>query len=205
MCYAGKEVGTDRWVRPLRSGAEHAIPHFDKVYGPGDPAVIGDIIRSPFLGWSPQDWQQENYIKGTGRWTRQGRADFARVWGLIDEPADLWGVGRSSQNGINDKVRVADAAAFENSLFLIEAEQVVVTAAPEAQRLKHRIRFQYRGIPYRWSMTDPHVNLPAAGSCEIGRALLCCSLPERWVHDDGAVDEHVYKVVAGVITPERFA
>ena len=204
MCYAGKEVATRRWVRPMRSAETHSIPHYHKVYGPNDPAKIGDIIRCPNIGHLPTDWQTENFVRGSARWTKVGSFDFAAASGLIDHPSDIWATGEHSSQGVNDKVRVTDASKYTNSLLLVSVQALAISAEDNGfGKLKHRTEFQYRGKTYNLAMTDPHMNLEKAGAKHFENALVCCSLPERWKNEDGTEDPYIYKVAAGIITQER--
>ena len=45
FCYAGKDVDTGAWVRPVSDEEGHAIPAYYRVVGPKDPAKVGDVLR----------------------------------------------------------------------------------------------------------------------------------------------------------------
>ena len=203
MCYAGKEVGTGRWVRPITSTAQPEIAHIHKIYRPGEYAAIGDVIRCPNLGAAPDEWQTENFIRGTQRWTKAGQANYAQISALRDNPATLWSTGSHSQGGQNDRVSLAVAANMNHSLLLVEASNIALRAiARPGKTPKQRVAFNYNGFRYDFSMTDPSMNLQAGQQRQIPEALVCCSLTHRWTHD-GTTDPFVYKVVAGIIPVGR--
>lgn len=44
FCYAGKDIETGEWVRPISSSDGHAISAYYRVVGKGDPAKVGDVL-----------------------------------------------------------------------------------------------------------------------------------------------------------------
>lgn len=205
FCYAGKDIDTERWVRPLTSEAHHAITAYDRVVGPGDPAKVGDVLSVPVGRSFPIGCQTENRLK-TGRWSRLGTVSFVQARQCLDAPATLWENRLSTRNGHFDEMSEAVANGFDHSLLLIEVQDCALVGSDEgwggAAKPRTRAGFTYNGVGYRLRATDPAFNLRVGERQDIGQALLCCSVAEAWA-PGGQAERFVYKLVAGIITPER--
>ncbi|MDQ2893668.1 MAG: hypothetical protein M3R64_11360 [Pseudomonadota bacterium] len=203
FCYAGKDAD-GVWIRPVSDDEGHAISPYWRVVGKGDPAVVGDRLRMTLGAAKPTDWQTENYEHVEEHWRRVGKASYADIVALADDPDALWPAGRSSAHGANDDMTEAEAAGFDHSLLLIEVADLVVSCTDDGfhdeVKLKTRAFFTYKGERYGFVTTDPRYHRDTVGDEEIGEAMLCCSLAEAYSWQDGS--RHVSKLVAAIITPE---
>lgn len=206
FCYAGKDVETGLWVRPVSDDPGHAISRLHRMVGKGDPAMVGDVLRMPLGPSVAKGYQTENHQHLKEWWRRAGTFDFAQARTFLDHPPSLWGVGHSSTHGVHDDLAEAEANAYRHSLCLVEVDDLVVTCADEGYqevKLQTRAAFTYRGTRYRLRITDPEYSRQQCdeGDHPIGYVLLCCSLTEPYVRQDGS--SHVSKLVAAIITRER--
>src|SRR5579885_3349784 len=142
-CVAGKEVlegSYGGWVRPV------------SVRATADISMIAPV---------PRVHQTENHmIDAEVYWTKVGELAWDDVTALLDTPASLWGNGDSTYHGRNDRMTQAAASAFQNSLLLIEPENLVMrvlTPGTAFGNPKRRVRaeFTYQGVPYDLMVTDP--------------------------------------------------
>lgn len=204
FCYAGKDLDTEEWVRPVSDDPGHAISAYYRVVGKGDPAKVGDVLQMTLGEPVGADWQTENWQHRPVHWRRIGEMSFDQVRGSIDQPDSIWGRGRSTHWGTHDELSEADAMTFDHSLLLVEVRDLVVLSRDEGYetaKRRTRAQFSYGGIDYQLAITDPeHFNY-AMGEHPIGHALLCCSLAEAYPWADGS--RHVSKLVAAIITRER--
>ncbi|MGC4052416.1 MAG: hypothetical protein QM757_24050 [Paludibaculum sp.] len=165
-CVAGKETiqgGYGSWIRPVsaRPGAEVNVEERQYENG-GDPSIL-DILDISMLAPVPKVHQVENHmIDPHFYWTRRGAIGWEDIAGLVDAPVTLWGTGVSTYHGHNDQITPADAAAFQNSLCLVQPENLSIQvltpgAAFGNNKRKVRASFRYRGVPYNLMVTDPSV------------------------------------------------
>lgn len=203
FCYAGKDVATGEWIRPISDADGHAISAYYRVVGKADPAKVGDILAMKIGQYLGEGYQTENYAHVKEHWRRVGTFSYSEAQEMCDEPVSLWADGRSTKHGIRDEISETEASEFDFSLCLIEVDDLTVICSDEGyDDVKKRLRadFTYRGTRYRLRITDPeHFNYDM-GEHEIGRALLCCSLAEPFEWDDGS--RHISKLVAAILLPD---
>lgn len=201
FCYAGKDVDTERWVRPVSDDEGHAITPYYRVVGRGDPAAVGDVLDMEIGAHVGAGYQIENYQHVRNHWRRIGRLTYAHAEACVDDVPSVWGDGRSTQYGLRDELTETEALEHGSSLMLIAVADLMVVCQDEgfgAVKMRCRADFTYRGRHYRLRITDPAHFGYAAGHHEIGEALLCCSLAEPFEWTDGS--RHVSKLVAAIIT-----
>jgi hypothetical protein len=208
-CVAGKEVlegSYGGWVRSVSVRATAEISIEERQYEDGSEPKLLDIIDIPMIAPVPRVHQTENHmIDAEVYWTKVGELAWDDVTALLDTPASLWGNGDSTYHGRNDRMTQAAASAFQNSLLLIEPENLVMrvlTPGTAFGNPKRRVRaeFTYQGVPYDLMVTDPvaeRVFLARPnGNYPSPDVRFCISLAEA--HTDG----YCYKLVAAVISPE---
>lgn len=203
FCYAGKDIETGEWVRPISSSDGHAISAYYRVVGKGDPAKVGDVLSMKLGAHLGEGYQTENYAHIEEHWKRIGTFGFEEARAMADSPSALWSDGRSTKHGIHDEISEDQAHEHDFSLCLIEVEDLTIWHADEGyDNVSMRVRadFTYRGVGYRLRVTDPTHFEYAPGKHEIGHALLCCSLAEPFEWEDGS--RHVSKLVAAILTPD---
>ncbi len=94
LCVAGRELtgaGLGSWTRPVsaRPGAE--LTYLEYRYETGLGPKLLDVVDVPVLKADRRGHQVENFlIDHSRRWMARGRLPFARVAGLVEEPASLW-------------------------------------------------------------------------------------------------------------------
>lgn len=209
-CVAGKETGVGSygpWIRPVsaRPGAEVNLEERQYENG-GDPNIL-DIIDIPMLAPVPKVHQTENHmIDPQFYWTKRGTLGWADIPLLLDAPPALWANGISTYHGANDQITPAVAATFQNSLWLIQPENLTIRvltpgAAFGNNKRKVRADFRYHGVHYNFMVTDPPVEntflARENGEYPIQQeTFLCVSLTE------GHTDNYCYKLIATVISEQ---
>lgn len=202
-CYAGKDVDSGEWVRPVSDEPGHAITPYWRVVGKGDPARVGDVLRMNLIEHRPSGCQTENHLNAEEHWRRIITFDYDEALTLADEPASLWRNGASTKHGLNDEMTDAVANSFDHSLLLVRVSDLAIVTKDEGflgPKVRSRALFTYRSTRYLLTITDPETPRDPIGSRMIGEALICCSLAEPLPREGR---EFVYKLAAGIITPER--
>lgn len=165
-CIAGKELVNGefvQWVRPVSSRDTHEISEEDRRYSDGASAQTLETISIRFKSISQHSFQKENHlIDDQFYWGKTGQLNAADLGTLIDRPKSLWSNNNSSYNGTNDRVSEDTAAGFDQSLYLItlrNLEIIVRVEGAEFNNEKKRVRaaFEYNGVHYLLSVTDPVV------------------------------------------------
>jgi len=115
-----------------------------------------------------------------------------------DRPDILWANGSQSRDGINN--RIHEGEHVDGSLYLLYVPALELDShtlrnwyGREEQKLSGE--FQWSGVEYRLSVTDPvvwgeYINRP--GRHSVGPAYVTVSLAEAWY-------SYCYKLIAGVI------
>lgn len=203
FCYAGKDLDTGRWIRPVSDEEGHAISAYYRVVGKNDPARVGDILSMNVGAEVGAGHQTENVEHRPEHWRRLGTFTFAQALEMVDRPESVWGGGRSTRYGHCDELTGDEAGRYDHSLLLIEVRDLNVICEDVGYgdvKLRTHADFSYNGRHYRLPIADPDHFDYEIGEHEIGRSLLCCSLAEAYEWDDGSW--HASKLVAAIITPE---
>jgi hypothetical protein len=208
-CIAGKEVladGYGKWIRPVSARPSAEISEEERRYENGVLPKVLDIIRIPIIGATPQLYQSENYVVDAEYyWVKTDELSWIDVKELVDKPVPIWTNNDSTYYGVNDRVKVDLAAKLNNSLMLIDPEDLtikVVTEGAEFGNARRRVRadFKHVGTYYSLIVTDPVAEkaLLAKENAEYKPkdTYLCISLGEA--HTDGSC----YKLVATVISKQ---
>ena len=159
-CVAGREVvggGTGAWIRPISSRPGQEVSEPERLYHDGGEPQLGDIIEMDLVRPSPDSYQTENWLLNPlRRWRRISSVSAERLHEIVDRPEQLWTNGYSSRHGENDRVPSRFADALPNSLHLISASNVTITAAQSQYGgIRVRARFRYEQQEYNFSVTHP--------------------------------------------------
>lgn len=206
-CIAGKEWhdGTaGEWVRPVSTRPTHEISEEERRYQDGRDPQLLDIVFVPCESHQPLPHQRENHVIDPGyHWALKGVLAWKDIFGWLDQPDTLWGIGESSYAGLNN--RVAIGREDGSSLYLISVSclrLLVGRKAPEYPDSKRAVmgEFSYQGSMYRMDVTDPTIERKylgrADGHYDIAKPVLCVSLGDSY-------QGYFYKLVAGILYAER--
>jgi hypothetical protein len=205
-CVAGKELSRDStfggWVRPVSNRPTEEISVEERRYENGEDPRLLDVISIQMRGHVPHAYQTENHlIDSEYYWAKQGTVTWDELDAAIEDfRGALWIDGNHSYNGENDRIPEAQTLGLDNSLTLVETENLVITVAPEgiSPKRKVRARFSLDGRRYFLVVTDPVVEREYLarnnGEYAVGVARLCISIGEPY-------QGYCYKLVAGIIRP----
>ncbi len=208
-CIAGKEVlpyGYGVWIRPISARPSGEVSEEERRFENGEDPRVLDIIEVPLIAAVPMLHQTENHIIAADcYWTKKGRLPWNEVKHLIDAPASLWSNGDSTYYGLNDRVKVEQAATMTQSLMLIEPEDPIISVQTDGAefgnpRRRVRANFAHQGVKYILIVTDPVAEraflAKPDGRYPMTDTYLCVSLGEA--HTDG----YCYKLVAALISKQ---
>jgi hypothetical protein len=88
-CFAGIDVETDEWVRPIGSGDHGAVTYSDQRLEDGALAKLLDIVSVPLGEPRPIPGQPENWRVGRGPWRRVGSINQGEARQLLDRLATV--------------------------------------------------------------------------------------------------------------------
>jgi hypothetical protein len=214
-CIAGRELLATAgsrfgdWVRPISNQGEGELLLRHIRLGGGPPPRPLDVVRVPLTVPGSDPAHPEDWLVADEPWTRESPCSGAVMSSLIEHPTSLW----HDPHRRSDRVSPALVASLPDhqSLYLVRPSNLrfrawrEFDAARQRERQRYRAIFDYGGIEYDLSLTDPVATdrfvprLPSVGEppqdfpCPLGeRALLCVSLTPLFhgLH---------YKVVATVL------
>jgi len=208
ICIAGIELGWKGellgWIRPTGLAEDGALYLSDVRTQDGREPALLDVVQIPFFRHYPVNHQPENWAISEGqRWQRKERFDLASIHKRALQEGSLWGVGHSTQGGMNDRLPLSEAIKWGNSLQLAGVQNFTIQVADHYRSTGEKIRrmrstFTANGVEYRLWVTDraceAHYLPKADGEYPIGDAILTVSLGEP-------LNGYCYKLVAGVLLP----
>jgi hypothetical protein len=196
-CIAGREVrgnGFGPWIRPVSERKSAEVWLTECLYDDSSAPALLDIIDVPLLRPAPHGHQTENHILDPASpWIKAGSLPRRELSRLLEYPQTLWSNRCRTANGQFDCVKADEAAAFEYSLVLVRPEQFTFIAGE-----RYRGDFQYRGVRYNMSVTDP-VTIAAfsargPGKYPLSEVCVCVSLTEPYDKDG-----RCHKLAAAII------
>ena len=203
-CFAGKDIETGEWIRPVSSRADEEISDMECTMSKGAKAKLLDILEIPFLKAVPGDFQTENHlIDPKNKWKKIGEGTWQQVEGTLDDhDGPLW-VNESASFGYsNNRVDESKVAGIDNSLVLIRPSRLEINEGRRGGMYKNaddrlvKAYFSHSGTDYTLAVTDPTIKKRFMAvpdhTEEMTGAVLCVSLGE--IHRG-----HAYKLVAAVI------
>jgi len=202
-CVAGKTVLPDGrlgdWVRPVSSREYGTIEAERRLSDGREPSLL-DVLEVPVTRACPTSYQSENWLLDPKRpWRCTGSLKWTDVLQGVDDPETIWGTGRSSIGGLNDRVGQSEATGLANSLYLLLVDDLRLFVEPPRTKPSLRAVFSQRGAHYALRVTDPRAELRYFWESEtqisVGQCLLTVSLGEP-------LNSFCYKLVAGVLLPD---
>lgn len=206
-CVAGIERTEDawgRWIRPVSTRDSEEVSEEERQYEDGTDPQILDVISIRFLERKPIGHQQENHIiDARYHWEKTGSIE----WDELDDIADsvegpIWKNHDSSYNGLHDQVSEEEAEQFDNSLLLVQPDELELCVAREGYqgpgKLKVRARFALNGHEYRLAVTDPKVERKYLRQ-GIGNYAMKADDVYFCISLSGAFHGFCYKLIASII------
>ena len=204
-CIAGRELIDTLpggWVRPVSVRAGRGISVKERRYDNGMTADVGDIIEIEMLKPVAHSCHVEDHlIDHEHRWKKVGDLNWETIEALV-EPQDepLWiepGAGHSSLDRLTEQY----AQSLDLSLKLVRPYDFQLVVRSEWNKPVVRANFRVAGNWHRLKVTDPYTQEAYLqrdyGVYDLSGAIVCISLTEPFKN-------HVYLVVASVLTPDRF-
>lgn len=207
-CIAGKEIVDGKcggWIRPVsdRPTAELSLPEY--AYAQWSVPKLLDVIEIPFLRAAPQNHQTENQVIDANQsWAKKGECSWDDLDPLCDQPDTVWINSDSTKTGRYNCMSPEKAETLDSSLLLIKQKKftVVVERKYPYGKLGCRGKFNYNGVSYNFSLTDPVACVAfeskGGGEYNLDNVYLCLSLTEPFK------DGRCHKLVAAVIAKRRF-
>ena len=166
-CIAGKEKteqGFGGWIRPISNRPAGEISEDERMYQNGDDPQVLDLIEIPLFEYRPHYYQTENHLLDDRYcWKKVGQVKRDELHSLIDlVEGNLWVNGYSSYKGTNDRIPEEIANKLDNSLVLIQPEQLSILVDTEGgefgnAKRKVRAKFILNNKQYKLAITDPRI------------------------------------------------
>jgi len=195
-CVAGKEIESERWIRPVSSGDGGLNKAQCTVSGGKDPVRPLQKIKIDVGSYCPLINQPENWLIGKDKWEHIGEITPEEIGPYLDSPSSLWGAG--------DKVPYAEIEAgnmtIKQSLYLVEVSELqLYRRTLNFGRIQIRASFYYKGEQYNLSCTDPHFEEhPNWPHCQ-EEGVLCVSLAGKFAFEFAPTVYYCYKIAAALI------
>ena len=204
-CVAGKEWSNGSpgsWIRPVSARDGEEVSEYERQYEDGsDPRVL-DIVDVPLLGPRPKQYQQENWLLDPDSyWAKCGQMRRSGLSAWVDNAEPLWINEHHTNNGRNDKIPLSLAKGLNDSLRLIQVDELTLSVFKPGEAFgnsKRRVqgRFRYGGDEYRLWVTDPDYErdylAKPDNDYKIGKHYLTVSLGEPYM-------SACYKLIAAII------
>lgn len=209
-CFAGKDIETSEWIRPVSNRADEEISDAECMMTDGIQAKVLDVLEIPFLIPKPLRHQTENHlIDPSKRWKKTGDGTWRQVVRCLDDHnGPLWKNESASQGYERNRVAETSIKIIVDSLILIRPKALAISIErkggqyADANKRLVKARFVHDGIEYTLAVTDPVVtdrfHAGPNRTDDMTGAILCVSLGE--IHRGDA-----YKLVAAVLNPPEGA
>lgn len=208
LCVAGKvyeKSSFTHWVRPINPYPNTELMKYQVRRFFFLKTRLLDIVTIKCTEHKPFKCQTENHIvdKNT-TWKKLGTITFDDLGSALDHHhPTLWINGHNSAYGCNDRFPENNTIECSNSLRLIKPENLKIRLAIEKSefrqqnRKKVRAIFDYQGVNYCLSVTDPIIERfyqdKETGIYYLPTSYLCISVGETY-------QNYRYKLVASLIT-----
>lgn len=205
FCLAGKEVlgeGFGEWIRPVSETEHGELREENMRYKDGTTISLCEKCTIALKGQQQHQYQIENYIiKEEPCCTKNGKICWDDLKNMVKkEPRDLWNNESSSFDGVHDRVSLPILTYKQKSLRLVYLQKSTLLSQIEyGGKRKCRLAFEYYGVPYKLTITDPEVKAffsHQKDDYQFPEAFCCVSLGVPF-------NGFSYKLVASIITKER--
>ena len=205
-CLAGKasyQGEYTKWIRPVSIREHEELKGNEFRIHTGEEAKLLDLLEVRLIKHQPNLHQQENFLMDVSVPLKKiGSINIVDLVSLADTPTDLWGIGHSSRNGVNDYVTKDEIEKHATSISLLYLKKVKVYVTQEWSASWHRnqkvfrAEFNFNDDTYKLKITDPvfeeKFSDKPVGSYEIQETLLTISLGEEF-------NNSYWKLIAGVM------
>ena len=217
-CIAGKELLSDGrpggWVRPVSDRGDEAVSSFERQYRDHSEPRVLDVIDVPVLEERPNSYQSENWLldphpaRPPVFWSKVHRVILDDLSQFTDPAGPLWIDGHSSDKGRNDRIPLYLANALDSSLRLIQVDRLELSTSKARHKQKvqgvssYKVqgRFQYDGVEYWLSVTDPIYEQAYGERPNSSYRLEACFLT---ISLGGPHKGYAYKLIAAIIAPSE--
>ena len=205
-CYAGKDIETGEWIRPVSSRADEEISVVECTTPDGTQAKLLNIVEIPLIRATPRGYQTENHLIDPNKKLKKiADGNWQQVEGALDDHnGPLWLNEDASWGFSNNRARESAVDELDHSLLLIRPRRLRINvgrkggAFDDANKRLVKAYFSHGGINYTLAVTDLDIErrffAGADRTEDMTNAVLCVSLGE--IHRG-----HAYKLVAAVIEP----
>ena len=207
-CIAGREWdGSEAgdWIRPVSRREGQEVSEYERQYEDGsDPRVL-DVIDVPVIEPAVREaesWQSENWLLDEEwYWRKAGRIPWFDLPEFVDDERPLWFDRFHTHHGWNDEIPLWMMAQVEDSLRLVEVDELAIAVFAPGEAFgnrKRRVqgRFHHAGRSYKLWVTDPICErrflAKLDGHYHLERCFLTISLGEPY-------RGYCYKLIAAVI------
>jgi len=195
-CIAGKEIISNRWIRPVSNSEKGELSLEQINYPDGSCPEILDIIEIWFEREVPKNYQPENIQIAGKKWKKIGKIDFIDLEKITDNASDIW-LRDSKQDRIHSSYFINNK--MEESLLLIGPSnfQIEVKERSYAHKRIGAV-FKFKEYTYNLGITDLKIleiysnYAPGIYNIDYKNLFLCISLGEEYHF-------YHYKLVASVI------
>ncbi len=152
-CFAGIDLESGAWARPLGTGEEDAVTATEQTFADGTRPRLLDIVEIPLHEAAPETGQPENWRQAAGRWTRTGHMNPDEVRALL-EPLVL----DTPVFGTNERSIPATEACREevaSSLAVVSPRNLRWHKEVWPERSRVRAVFEHAGAYHSLPVTDP--------------------------------------------------
>lgn len=200
-CFAGRMFrGTSigPWVRPIGDRDGEQVLLSEIAFANGASPSLLDVVGLPLRMGRPNLHQRENWTFYPNQQWVLGESIPATptfLDRLLSNHDDLWKNTSSSQEGLRDRVGLADLKQMPDSLRFIRPDALELEVSTQ-DKWRCRAHFTYQGVEYRLSVTDPVYGKDRLGEVSrvirLGPTYLTISLGEVF-------HGFAYKLVAGIV------
>jgi hypothetical protein len=150
----GGSLKVGDWIRPVSTKGEGELqPNQLKVAGAGQIGVL-EVFDVSLISAGTDPAQPENWIIDDSQsWRRVDTWPIPRIGALTEMPRDLWLEPGSRKSDRTSEAYIRANPPSQSLFFLVLSEAYLCQDQPK----KYRLHFNYAGISYDLSVTDPLV------------------------------------------------